>query len=92
MFEGMSFQEKLEATHSFPCSYAFKVIGHQGRGLAEGAAAIAQAMGRTASISSRPSKKGRFESVTVAFQVTSAAEVEDVYQKLRALDGAQMLL
>lgn len=85
----------LEATHSFPCEYRFKVIGTTddhfvGRALA----AVREELpaGTEPPFSTRTTAGGRHVCVTIEPVVENAAHVLLVYQRLRTLEGLVMML
>lgn len=88
---------KLDAdgTLAFPCRYPVKALTHAaGTALDEVISAIAE-QGIDAdpeSVKVRPSRNGRFQSITVEVHANSRAELETVYASLRALDVVVMTL
>lgn len=85
----------LEATHSFPCSYMFKVIGTTdanfvGRTLQTVRRMLPEEM--EPPFSSRTTANGRHVSVTIEPTMESAADVLAVYRELAELQGLVMLL
>lgn len=95
MFEGFPTEELLESTHSFPCTYRFKVIGAAddhfvGRVLA----AVCQELdeGIEPPFSTRTTAGGRHVSVTIEPEMETAAHVISVYLRLQQLEGLVMLM
>ena len=87
--------ELLEATHQFPCPFAFKAIGLStdcfvGRVLA----AVKMELPEDAepSFSFRTTSGGKHTSVTIDPVVESAAQVIAIYHRIRALDGIVMMM
>ncbi len=87
--------ELLEATHLFPCVYAFKAIGLStdcfvGRVLA----AVKLELNEDAepAFSTRTTAGGKHTSVTVEPEVESAAHVIAIYLRIHQLDGIVMVL
>jgi putative lipoic acid-binding regulatory protein len=87
--------ELLEATHSFPCPYMFKVIG-----LAEAnfVGRVLQAVRRVLPedaeppFSSRHTASGKHVSVTIEPTLDTAGDVLAVYRELVELQGLVLLL
>ncbi len=95
MNEGLPNRELLEASHSFPCQYTFKVIGiaddhFAGRVLAAVKFHLDESI--EPPFSSRATPSGRHISVTIIPDVESAEHVLDIYSKLRQLEGLVMLM
>jgi len=86
--------ELLEARHSFPCPFTFKVIGATGTDLRARASACVQ--GRLGLDSPPPStvktaSGGRHESVTLEPVCPDGKSVIDTYAALRQLKGVMFL-
>ena len=79
----------------FPCRYPVKAMV---RTSAEARHAVLTAVARHSDFSHRedvrvrPSRNGRFESITVTIQADSRAHLEAVYEDVRALDAVVMTL
>jgi putative lipoic acid-binding regulatory protein len=79
----------------FPCAYPIKAMV---RTSAEARRAVLSAVARHSDFSHRedvrvrPSRNGRFESITVTIQAASRAHLEAVYEDVRALDAVVMTL
>ncbi|MCC5864422.1 MAG: DUF493 domain-containing protein [Wenzhouxiangella sp.] len=79
----------------FPCRYPIKAMV---RSSAEARAAVLSVVARHApfdeadAVRVRPSRNGRFESLTVTVEATSRAHLEQIYAELRALDPVVMML
>lgn len=79
----------------FPCSYPVKAMV---RTSAEARRAVLTAVARHSDFSHRddvrvrPSRNGRFESITVIIRADSRAQLEAVYAEVRALDAVVMTL
>ena len=85
----------LEATHTFPCAYRFKVIGATGdHFVGRALAAVRQEFpeGTEPPFSTRTTAGGRHVCVTIEPVVESAVHVLLVYQRLRTLEGLVMML
>lgn len=89
-----AFIEKLNAAHSFPTRYTFKLIGtNQGR-IQEEALQILQSEvpGIEPEVSNRTSSAGNHISVTVVATVADADTVVRLYERFHQIDGLAMLL
>ncbi|RLS51666.1 MAG: DUF493 domain-containing protein [Planctomycetota bacterium] len=87
--------ELLEATHHFPCTYSFKVIGlatdcFVGRVLA--AVKMELPEGTEPAFSTRSTSGGRHVSVSIEPECTSARHVIAIYHRVHALDGIVMVM
>ena len=87
--------ELLEATHQFPCVFAFKAIGLStdcfvGRVLA----AVKMELDADAepAFSTRTTAGGKHTSVTVEPEVDSAVHIIAIYIRLHALEGIVMVM
>ncbi|MCB2191424.1 MAG: DUF493 domain-containing protein [Deltaproteobacteria bacterium] len=83
--------KRLEEHHDFPCVYMFKVIGYNSGELAQEVRRAAETvlgpiMGKN-EIRSRPSSGDKYLAVTIETKVESSAQVLDVYDALKALEG-----
>jgi len=78
-----------ETLLKFPCSFPIKAMGPAGVSLDATVTAIvrrhAPDLGEGA-ISVKPSKGGRYESVTVTIQATSKDQLDAIYQDLTACE------
>lgn len=87
--------ELLEATHQFPCPFAFKAIGAStdcfvGRVLA--AVKLELSEDAEPPFSSRTTAGGKHTSVTVEPEVDSAAHVIAIYLRIHAVEGIVMMM
>lgn len=87
--------ELLQATHQFPCVYAFKAIGLStdcfiGRVLA----AVKLELNEDAepAFSTRSTAGGKHTSVTVEPEVASAVHVIAIYHRIHAIEGIVMVM
>jgi len=79
----------------FPCRYPVKALTRsREQALARVVEAIAAVGARpdTDNVTVRPSRNGRFQSITVEVEADSRAVLEAVYARLRALDIVVMTL
>jgi len=86
--------ELIEATHRFPCSFTFKVIGDSRSGFTEDALnLIVTALGedRELSHTSRNSATGIHTAITISVHLKNADEVHAVYAELLKLTGLRAL-
>ena len=77
-----SFRTRLEECHEWPCVYTFKFIIPQDR-LAELYAVIPE---EHASL--RPSRTGKFVSMTASIHIEGSDEIIDIYEKVSRIEGA----
>lgn len=87
--------ESLEASHSFPCRYTFKVIGSATDNFA--ARVVTQVRDAICSeidppYSLRTAKGGKHVSITLEPECESSRQVLAIYSQLMELDGLVMLL
>lgn len=79
----------------FPCDYPVKAMVRTGQGVQD---QVLQAVRQHVSLSDaepirvRPSRNGRFESITVTVKAESRQQLEHVYGALRSLDVVVMML
>ncbi len=79
----------------FPCRYPVKAMV---RTSAEARTAVLTAISRHTEFSHgddvrvRPSRNGRFESITVTVEATSREHLESIYAEVRQLDAVVMML
>ena len=86
--------ELLEARHSFPCSFTFKVIGATGADLPARAGACVQrclGLDDAPPSSVKTASGGRHESVTLEPVCPDASSVIAIYAALRQLEGVMFL-
>lgn len=80
---------------SFPCRYPVKVMtesGEQVRRDVLAAVAVHAEFSPGEDVRFRPSRNGRFESITVTVQAESREQLEALYAELRRLDAVKMML
>ena len=86
----------LEATHQFPCDYAFTVIAFSHDAVTESvrraARGDAEARDELPGCEVRPSREGKYLSHRFTVRVTSAHEVLQFYARLRSLEGVVTIL
>ncbi len=87
--------ELLEATHTFPCPYTFKVIGltennFVGRVLQTVRSQLAE--DAEPSFSTRQTAGGKHVSVTIEPTLDSADHVLAIYRELSGLEGLVLML
>jgi putative lipoic acid-binding regulatory protein len=86
--------ELIEATHRFPCSYTFKVIGDSRSDFTEDALNLTlTAIGedRELSHTSRNSATGIHTAITISVHLKNADEVHAIYSELLKLNGLRAL-
>ena len=87
--------ELLEATHQFPCVFAFKAIGvttdcFVGRVLSAVKTELSEDV--EPSFSTRTTAGGKHTSVTVEPEVESAHHIIAIYHRIHALEGIVMVM
>jgi putative lipoic acid-binding regulatory protein len=87
--------DESDSPLEFPCRYPVKAMV---RTSAEARTAVLTAISRhtefshRADVRVRPSRNGRFESITVTVEATSREHLESIYEEVRALDFVVMML
>ena len=87
--------DRLEAVHSFPTSYTFKVIGENRSTLAADVRkSLTGLVGPSAEIeiTERESKGGRHLALTVRTVMQNAQQVLDAYEQLKTLTSVTYIL
>lgn len=87
--------ELLEAMHTFPCVFTFKVIGKAEDDFAARVLAAVQSEldhPHVPQHSVRETKQGRHISLTVEPHVGSSYQVLAIYRKIQTVEGLVMLL
>lgn len=94
MKEENSFLKRLEAVHTFPGSYMFKVIGVNTEKFVlqvVQAATLATKGGEKLSLKTKESTAGRHVSVTLTADVEDAEMVLEVYRLLQTVDDVHFI-
>lgn len=88
-----SFKEKLEAMHTFPGPYMFKVIGENSDEFQQRAIDAVKSVAPDADprVSRRESKEARHQSVTLVVEVENSQAVIDIYARLSELEGVRFM-
>jgi len=79
----------------FPCAYPVKAMVRtsvEARRAVLGAVARHTEFSHRNDVRVRPSRNGRFESITVTIQAASREQLEAVYEEVRALEAVVMTL
>lgn len=87
--------EERAAGLEFPCSYPIKVMVEQAPAARRAVLAVAARHARfsiATDVRYRPSRNGRFESITITVQVESRTQLEDLYQAMGQLEAVKMML
>jgi len=85
----------LEEHHQFPGPYTFKVIGPWEDGFVDAVKHAAVGVVQKASdckLSTRPSSKGRYVSISLDVTMQDSAQVLAMYAALRQVDGVVILV
>ena len=91
----MSIELDAAGALKFPCRYPVKAMTHaREKALDQVVAAIRDqgAEPDSKSVNIRPSRNGRFQSITVEVQTRSRTQLESIYSSLRSLDVVIMTL
>ena len=84
-----------ESPFEFPCNFPLKVMGHNRPTFEQYVVEVvrthagSQALGP---VTTRPSRNGRYLSVTVNFMAPSRAKLDDIYRTLSVSDEVLFLL
>ncbi len=84
-----------ESLLTFPCQFPIKIMGLQSASFETSMVMVARKhipnLGE-GSVKSRPSKTGKYLSITITFQATSREQLDDLYRELSARDDVKMVL
>ena len=84
-----------ESLLTFPCQFPIKIMGVQSETFEASVVMIARKhisnLGE-GSVQSRPSKTGKYLSVTITFQADSREQLDNLYRELSACDDVKMVL
>lgn len=88
-----SFKEKLDAMHTFPGPYMFKVIGDNTDEFQTKAVEAVKSVAPNADpqVTRRESKEARHQSVTLEVEVESSQAVIDIYARLSEIEGIRFM-
>lgn len=87
--------DQQSAGLEFPCAYPVKIMVENSPGARREVLAVAARhapFSMTSDVRCRPSRNGRFESITVTVQVESREQLESLYLALRQLKIVKMML
>ena len=84
--------ERFEELLDFPVQHTFKVIGRKGTFYQEVSRALARLSFEDVTFVERPSKTGRFISLTFQLTVDSGAHLDEIYRVLQSIPGLAYLL
>jgi len=80
----------------FPCEHGFKVFGDAADQVQFGQKVLQVIQSvvpvKSDAVQLRPSSKGRYVCVTISARVSSRQQLEDIYTRLRSLEGLRYLL
>ena len=89
-----TFRQRLEEAHDFPTEYTFKLIG-DGAPIFRTRLTTAMASvlpGAKHSISTRATRSGRHQSITIDVVVPDAPTVESLYSVFSKVEGLKVML
>ncbi len=94
MDDDARFKEKLDAMHTFPGPFMFKVIGENTEEFQANAVAAVKAVAPDADpqVSRRESSGARHQSLTLVVEVESSQAVIDIYNQFSRLEGIKYML
>jgi len=84
-----------EEIFEFPCQFPLKVMGRNEATFEQYVTEIVRTHAGSpalGTVSSRPSRNGRYLAVTVVFTATSRAQLDDIYRALSASEQVLFLL
>ena len=92
--ERETYKEKLEAAHTFPGPFTFKLFGPNGeRFELEARRVLGQHLPNAkAQVSAHLSSKETYQCVTIVVDVPDADMVIDMYADFNAIDGLRMMM
>jgi len=85
----MNIKLDIDGSLEFPCRYPVKAMTHAREKALDQVITTIAGQGADpdrGSVTVRPSRNGRFQSITVEVQAQSRTQLESVYSSLRALD------
>jgi len=87
-------QHNPEGLLEFPCHYQFKAVGMAGDVFKDGViAAISELVTVTEdAVRTRPSGKGKYQSVSVMVTLHNFEQLKNIYAGLKQIPGLKMLL
>lgn len=90
----MSEQHNPEDLLEFPCHYQFKAVGVAGDEFKDGVVAAISELATVAAdaVRSRPSGKGKYQSVSVMVTLQNFEQLKNIYAGLKQIPGLKMLL
>jgi putative lipoic acid-binding regulatory protein len=84
-----------ESALAFPCDFPIKIMGRKERGFVQSVTGIVQKHARDfdpASVEMRPSRQGKYLSVTCVVRATSREQLDALYRELCDHPGVVMVL
>lgn len=84
-----------ESVLEFPCSFPLKVMGANELSFEQYVVEVVRTHAGSAAlgeVTTRPSRNGRYLSVTINFTATSRGQLDDIYRSLSASDQVLFLL
>ena len=93
MTDDVSFKERLDALHTFPGPFMFKVIGENTEDFQQRAVDAIKSVAPDADprVSRRESKGARHQSLTMVVDVESSQTVIDIYARFSELEGIKFM-
>lgn len=86
--------EALEAVHTFPTAFIVKAVGANTKAFSQAVEQCVRAAVQPAIpvFTSRPSRSGSYQSITIEFRAATPQQVQSVYIDLHNVEGLRMLL
>lgn len=86
-------QPTLRELLQFPCDFPYKVVGLAETNLVEKVVAVIQKYAPGDYVPSvKPSRNGKYESVSITIRATNIEQVETLYKELAAIENVRMVL
>lgn len=87
-------RQRSEDLINFPCDYQFKAVGMAGDEFKQGiVSAVKKYVGLSSiSVSSQPSNKATYQSVSILTKLYSYQQLTDIYAEMKSVPGLKMLL
>lgn len=86
-------QPTLRELLQFPCDFPYKVVGLAETNLVEKVLAVIQKYAPGDYVPRvKPSRNGKYESVSITIRATNIEQVETLYKELAAIENVRMVL
>lgn len=86
-------QPTLKDLLEFPCDFPFKVVGETDKNLVDNVVSVVQKYAPgDYSPTTKPSRTGKYEAVSITIRATNIEQVETLYKELAAIPHVRMVL